>query len=91
MSDEESDDDDPTLIWVIEPSWRSNELAKFLHVLDGSFKPTHRRLIRPFTNDSAVVPEQLPLNFYSPEWMSNASARAFVSKSATDPVELPII
>ncbi|PVF92394.1 hypothetical protein CPB86DRAFT_802054 [Serendipita vermifera] len=91
MSDEESDNEDSTLIWIVEPGWRSAELANFLHYMDGPFQPARRRLVRPFTSDSAVIPEHLPMNFYSHEWCCRSNVGAFIKASATGPIDLAAI
>jgi hypothetical protein len=90
MSEEESDEDDPTLIWIAEPAWRSPQLAVFLHQLDSSFKPARRRVFRPSTNDSAAIPERLPINFYSKEWVYSSSIGPFITSNAVDPLILEV-
>lgn len=90
MSDEESDEEDSTLIWIVEPTWRSSQLAVFLHKLDGPFKPLRRHAIRLSTNDSAVIPDHLPINLYSKEWMRSSAVGLVTGRTAADPLVLEI-
>jgi hypothetical protein len=88
MSDEETDEENPSRFVVIAPMWRSRALSNLLHELDGVGKKRVTRRFSTEVNELSPVPMGLPANCYSDSWLSEYSNRQEVYNTLKPPMLL---